>query len=109
MAVMGGTTLLVSSVALGVVKRVVRARRLSAATPCAPCGGAGYVACDVCRGRRVVSCRAPRSLRQLRAEAGGRGGGAVAPSVDVACPACGATTVQRCLNCLGEGRVCLPA
>ena len=65
-------------------------------------------------GRGVLRCRAPvrrsQLARKLRPQAGSGGdAAAAAPPVQCACPGCGTTRVQRCLNCLGEGRVCLPS
>jgi hypothetical protein len=81
------------------------------ATPCAACRATGYLPCQVCRGRAVITCRVPRSLLQLARDRGGAGGAdeVLGATTQCTCPACGTTMQQRCLNCLGEGRVCLPA
>ena len=137
---MSGATLLVSTVALGVVKRVTHKRRvrelalnckariaharppcdhlapsLSAqmltATACTQCQGEGYVRCDICMGRSIVRCRPPRTMRQLMLEYRGVSEGgedAAAAPMECECPACGTSMYQRCLNCLGEGKVCSP-
>lgn len=64
-------------------------------------------------GRGMLRCRAPvrqsQLARKLRPQAAGSASGAAAPTLQCICPACGASREQRCLNCLGEGRVCLPA
>lgn len=56
-------------------------------------------------GRAVVRSRAPVPLKALVSKAGQP----PVPPVLAACPGCGTTLQQRCLNCLGEGRVCLPS
>ena len=80
------------------------------AVPCAGCRGTGHLPCDVCRGRGIVRARAPRTMKQLLEEARSKAGGGAPPppAVDLICPACGCTMEQRCLNCLGIGKVCLP-
>jgi hypothetical protein len=45
---------------------------------------------------------------QLLGKPGARPAQEVEP-VRCVCPACGATGQQRCLNCLGEGKVWVPA
>ena len=112
---LGAATLAVSSVGIAVTKQVVRRRRLAAATPCAVCASTGYLPCGVCGGRGVLRCRAPVRLSELRrrrqVEGQQQGDGVASPvaSAMCACPVCGTTLRQRCLNCLGEGRACLPA
>lgn len=112
MITLGGATFLVSGAVLSVAKRVVRQRKMAAATTCTLCQGTGFLACQVCMGKAIIRCRPPVSLKQLKKRqqppaAGSDGGGSTA--IMCSCPACGATRQQRCLNCLGEGRVCLPS
>ncbi|PRW56352.1 hypothetical protein C2E21_5308 [Chlorella sorokiniana] len=107
--VLGGTTAIVSGVALSVAKRVVRARRNAAATSCAQCTGSGFLPCQICMGHGVLRCRAPVRRSQLARKLRPQAEAAAAPPVQCSCPGCGTTRLQRCLNCLGEGRVCLPS
>ena len=79
------------------------------ATACSECAGSGYRRCEVCSGRAVIRCREPVPLRLLAKQKEAAPGAAPAPTAMCSCPACGTTLQQRCLNCLGEGRVCLPA
>jgi predicted RNA-binding Zn-ribbon protein involved in translation (DUF1610 family) len=113
MVVMSGATLAVSSVALGVMRTVTRRQQRSKSKPCTRCNGNGFLyPCDVCLGKAVIRSRAPRTFKQLLAEARGKGAKSVAPEdlqVQCSCPACGTTMHQRCLNCLGEGAVYIPA
>lgn len=102
----------VSGVALSVAKRVLRHRKMAVATKCSVCDASGFMSCQVCMGKAIIRCRQPVSLKQLRrrsrpaaAGEGGEAGGVV----HCACPGCGTTRLQRCLNCLGDGKVCLPS
>eukprot|EP00887_Chlorella_sp_A99_P002909 scaffold6.g2909.t1 len=106
---LGGATLAVSTLGLSVVKVVVKQRKMKAATECTVCKGTGYLKCGLCRGRAILHCRAPVKLSQLRRRKAAGADSGAANVAQCACPACGTTLEQRCLNCLGEGKVCLPA
>jgi hypothetical protein len=63
-------------------------------------------------GKAILRCRQPVSMKQLqrRSSSQAAGGNSEAePTAVCSCPACGTTRLQRCLNCLGEGKVCLPS
>jgi len=129
MFALGGSTIVVSGVGIAVAKRIARAKKLKTASPCRQCAGEGYLPCDVCLRTCVVRCRAPRSMREIMLEARNaeklgkgrkvvgrgeedRGPGAsrsastsASPPVYCSCPACGTSGFQRCVNCLGDGRV----
>jgi hypothetical protein len=117
MVALGGSTILVSGMGIAVAKRVARTKRLKMARPCSQCGGEGYLACDVCLRTCIVRCRAPRSMRDIMNDSRSRSSAArkgaepttaeTTPAVPVycSCPACGTSGYQRCLNCLGDGRV----
>lgn len=113
MVAMGGATMLVSSLALGVAKNVSKQRQRKLAIQCRVCQGNCYVPCDVCLGRGIIRTRRPRSMKQILLEAkGGKSSNGISATENEAvmctCPACGTTLQQRCLNCLGEGSVFIP-
>eukprot|EP00890_Picochlorum_soloecismus_P004417 jgi/Picsp_1/4977/NSC_02340-R1_hypothetical protein CHLNCDRAFT_140956 [Chlorella variabilis] len=105
MAAMGGATIVVSGVAMAVAKQVTRATRMKHALPCAQCRGEGFVICQICMGTCVVRCRAPRSMKQLLRESDTNGGALNVETAQCSCPACGTSGWQRCLNCLGSGKI----
>lgn len=117
MVALGGSTILVSGMGIAVAKRVARTKKLKRAQPCSQCGGEGYLACDVCLRTCIVRCRAPKSMRDIIKDSrskslAARKGGEPAPAetppdmpVYCSCPACGTSGYQRCVNCLGDGKV----
>lgn len=135
MAAMGGATIVVSGVAMAVAKQVTRTTRvrntlfffdcnlyvsrkqqfnavnffivsqMKHAMPCAQCSGEGFVPCQICMGTCVVRCRAPRSMRQLLRESDINGGTINVEAAQCSCPACGTSGWQRCVNCLGSGKI----
>ena len=76
------------------------------AVPCTVCGGTGTRRCEICCGKGIIRARAPRTMRQMMQDARGGNKSTSSPQpIDLICPACGSTLEQRCLNCLGKGKV----
>ncbi len=120
MVALGGSTILVSGMGIAVAKQVARTKKLKMARPCSQCAGEGYLACDVCLRTCIVRCRQPRSMRDIIKESRSKSSAPregcepanseMAPTAPVlpvycSCPACGTSGYQRCLNCLGDGRL----
>lgn len=85
---LGGTTLLVTSVALGAVKTVVKRRQKIHAKPCIICKGQKTTPCQVCKGRAVLDWQPFADPMTARV---------------CLCPGCKGCKQSKCLNCLGEG------
>ncbi len=75
------------------------------AVPCTACKGTGLRRCEICLGKGIIRARAPRTMRQMMQEARGGRGSVVTQPMDLICPACGSTLEQKCLNCVGKGKV----
>jgi hypothetical protein len=60
-------------------------------------------------GKGIVRCRQPVPMRLLRRQKPPAAGDPSRAPVMCSCPACGTTRTQRCLNCVGEGKLCLPS
>jgi hypothetical protein len=116
MVALGGSTIVVSAVGIALAKRVARARKLKSALSCCQCNGEGYLPCDVCLRTCIVRCREPKSIRDIMLETkqakvdrglpgADRAADPSVPPVYCSCPACGTSGYQRCMNCLGDGKV----
>ncbi|KAI3436389.1 hypothetical protein D9Q98_005806 [Chlorella vulgaris] len=106
---MSVVTGLVSAATLKVAKQVVHHRKMKVATQCLACDGVGYLRCQVCMGKGIVRCRQPVPMRLLRRQKPPAAGDPSRAPVMCSCPACGTTRTQRCLSCVGEGKLCLPS
>jgi hypothetical protein len=112
MVALGGSTIVVSGIGIAVAKQVSRARKMKVGTSCCQCKGEGFLPCDVCLRTCVVRCRPAKSMSDIMRETKNKkmkqAPGQqvdVPPAVYYSCPACGTSGYQRCLNCLGDGRV----
>lgn len=87
----GGATMLVSTVSMGVARAVVMEKKKKLAVSCEVCRGRAKVTCDVCAGERAVKYH-PFQALALHAR-----------TPYCVCTMCGGEGEQTCLNCLGAG------
>ncbi|KAL4534516.1 hypothetical protein Ndes2437B_g05301 [Nannochloris sp. 'desiccata'] len=102
---MGGSTIAVASVSLAVVQTISTQRKMKNAVPCKACSGTGHRSCEICLGKGIIRARAPRTMRQMMQEVRGGGASVALQPIDLICPACGCTLEQKCLNCVGKGKI----
>lgn len=76
--------------------------QLKSASACSQCDGEGYLSCQICHGSCIVRTRKPQRMSQIMK---GNENSENEPAVYCSCPACGTSRYQRCLNCLGLGKV----
>ncbi|KAI8472496.1 MAG: hypothetical protein J3K34DRAFT_413847 [Monoraphidium minutum] len=87
----GGATMLVSTVSMGVARAVVMEKKKKLAVSCEVCKGRAKLTCDVCGGERAVKFH-PFNTLALHAR-----------TPYCVCAMCAGAGDQACLNCLGEG------
>ncbi|KAK9815802.1 hypothetical protein WJX72_009750 [[Myrmecia] bisecta] len=75
---------------MGAIRYTVQRRKAKVAAPCLSCTGMGKRPCQCCKGKLVLDYQPFESPQTKRW---------------CVCPACSAKGLQKCLNCLGSGRV----
>jgi len=90
---LGGATMVVSTVSMGVARAVMNQRKKQYAVPCTICSGHKKVKCDVCTGQKVIRYHPFKELPLATR------------SPPTACAMCNASGEQVCLNCLGDGTI----
>lgn len=95
--VLGGSTLAVTTIAMGLTKQVVDRQRRSCMAPCQVCVGEKKTPCAVCDGERRIRYSPPEAPVPLP--------GSKMASIQCCCVLCEGTGMQICSNCLGEGEI----
>uniref|UniRef100_A0A7R9V414 Uncharacterized protein n=1 Tax=Chlamydomonas euryale TaxID=1486919 RepID=A0A7R9V414_9CHLO len=91
--VLGGSTVVLSSVSMAVTKAVVDRTKKKSMVSCAVCEGDKTQVCSVCEGERTLKYIPEKHVIP---------GSKVATTM-CACTMCEGVGQQTCVNCLGEG------